>query len=129
MLKFIERCDCDILKTREIYNTVNDPLRFQFDSARKRMSTVLDLPDNESSEHGYAKRLHVKGASEIILGTCSHYLNADGVKTVLDDGMKEQINSQIIKYAKDALRTIGMAYKDLKQGDGGPNHEEGRSIG
>jgi Ca2+-transporting ATPase len=88
MLKFIERCDCDILKTREIYNTANDPLRFQFDSARKRMSTVLDLPDGESSEHGYAKRLHVKGASEIILKTCSHYLNADGQKTLLDDVMK-----------------------------------------
>jgi len=48
------------------------------------MSTVLEV-DGEKTDHGYAKRLHVKGASEIVLATCSHYLNADGVKCVLED--------------------------------------------
>ena len=56
-------------------------LRFQFDSARKRMSTVLELEDGEETEHGYGKRIHVKGASEIVLGTCTHYLDSNGNKT------------------------------------------------
>jgi magnesium-transporting ATPase (P-type) len=55
-------------------------LRFPFDSARKRMSTVLELNTTEATEYGYPKRLHVKGASEIILETCSHYLDFNGQK-------------------------------------------------
>jgi magnesium-transporting ATPase (P-type) len=60
-------------------------LRFQFDSARKRMSTVLELEDDESTEYGFPKRIHVKGASEIVLATCTHYLSPDGTKTILND--------------------------------------------
>ena len=54
--------------------------RFPFDSARKRMSTVLELGVNEVFEHNYPKRLHCKGASEIVLSTCSHYLDVNGQK-------------------------------------------------
>jgi len=64
-------------------------LRFQFDSSRKRMSTVLELEDDEPTEHNYPKRIHVKGASEIVLGTCTHYINDEGIKTILDDQMQQ----------------------------------------
>jgi len=37
--------------------------------------------------------------------------------------MKQQLENIIKTYAKQALRTIGFAYKDLKETDGGPNHE------
>ena len=42
-----------------------DLIRFPFDSNRKRMSTVVVLPDDELSgqENGYKMRLHCKGAS------------------------------------------------------------------
>jgi magnesium-transporting ATPase (P-type) len=52
-------------------------IRFQFDSLRKRMSTVLefDVDDEEHLEHGYPKRLHSKGAAEAIIDSCTHYLN------------------------------------------------------
>lgn len=53
------------------------------------MSTVLEFDadgdDQEHFEHGYPKRIHTKGASEIVLQTCTHYLNDQGKKTVLDD--------------------------------------------
>jgi len=45
-------------------------LRFPFDSARKRMSTVLEFEADDTQEkfeHGYPKRIHTKGASEIVL--------------------------------------------------------------
>ena len=42
------------------------------------MSTVLELPEDENTEYNYPKRIHCKGASEIILSTCSHYLDANG---------------------------------------------------
>ena len=43
------------------------------------MSTVITLDEGEVGE-GYNQRLHVKGASEIILETCSHYIDKDGNK-------------------------------------------------
>lgn len=79
MLKFITRCQCDYVAMRSRYLPAGY-LRFQFDSARKRMSTVITLDDGEPSDTGYNQRLHVKGASEIILETCTHYLDKDGIK-------------------------------------------------
>ena len=77
MLKFIKRCGVDYQHLRKEY-LPKEMIRFQFDSARKRMSTVLELKDDEKTEHNYPKRIHIKGASEIILETCTHYLNQDG---------------------------------------------------
>ena len=79
MLKFITRCQVDFLSLRKKY-LPDEMQRFPFDSARKRMSTVLELTLDEKTEHGYPKRIHCKGASEIVLSTCSHYLTADGNK-------------------------------------------------
>lgn len=101
MLKLVTRCDCDYQHQRQQYLS-KDMLRFAFTSQRKRMSTVLefDADDEEQLEHGYAKRLHTKGASEQILETCTHYLNDEGVKTVLSDDVKAEIANTIVNYAK-----------------------------
>lgn len=37
--------------------------------------------------------------------------------------MKQQLEEVIKGYAKQALRTIGFAYKDLQENEGGPKHE------
>ena len=92
-----------------------DLTRFVFDPVRKRMSTVIDLEDDEVdyTEFGYEKRLHVKGASEIVLDTCHAYLDEDGVKRPLDNYVRQELNELISSYAKKALRTFAFAYKDL----------------
>jgi Ca2+-transporting ATPase len=78
MLKLVRRAGCEYQHFRQQF-LPKDMLRFPFDSARKRMSTVLEFDpehdDQEKFEHGYAKRIHTKGASEIILQTCTHYLD------------------------------------------------------
>jgi P-type Ca2+ transporter type 2B len=38
--------------------------------------------------------------------------------------MTQLLEHTIKGYAKDALRTIAFAYKDLKEGEGGPLHED-----
>lgn len=68
MLKFITRCGFDFKHLRDQY-IPKDLVRFQFDSGRKRMSTVIEL------ENGSTRRIHIKGASEIILDTCTHYMD------------------------------------------------------
>jgi magnesium-transporting ATPase (P-type) len=87
------------------------------------MSTILtEISDNV---HGYNKRLHVKGAAEIVLGSCSHYINEVGEHTTLTDEMREYIIKDVIEtFAKGALRTICLAYKDLKPDEGGITHED-----
>lgn len=69
MLKFIVRCGVDYKALRR---ELLPPgfTRFQFDSGRKRMSTVV--------VEGGTKRVHIKGASEIVLDTCTHYLDSSG---------------------------------------------------
>ena len=117
MLKFIVRCgfDYDRLRAKLI---PKDFVRFQFDSSRKRMSTIIE------PEGSGGKRIHIKGASEIVLESCTTYLDANGQKQPIDDQMKNLIMDIIKSYAKNALRTIAFAYKDLEPGLGGPNHED-----
>lgn len=91
MLKFIYRCGVDFEALRKKYVPGdNDLIRFVFDPVRKRMATVIDLPGEEGAktEFGYPKRLHVKGASEIVLETCTSYLDESGNKQSLDDNIR-----------------------------------------
>ena len=86
------------------------------------MSTILtSITDNPN---GYDKRIHMKGASEIVLGNCTKWMSADGTICDLDDSMKQHMLKIIEEYAKRALRTICLAYKDLKANEGGPSHED-----
>ena len=98
MLKFITRCNCDFEVLRNKF-LPSGFLRFQFDSTRKRMSTVLNLDESEETENNYPKRLHVKGASEIILESCHYYLDADGNKQELTEDIKAKINETIKSFA------------------------------
>lgn len=80
-----------------------------FDSGRKCMGIVVQLPDGKA-------RLYVKGASEIVLAQCSSMLrdpSSDCRTTPLGQEHKDTISSLIEHYATQSLRTIGIVYKDL----------------
>jgi magnesium-transporting ATPase (P-type) len=66
----------------------------------------------------------MKGASEIVLDQCSTYLNELGLKVPLNDGIKQEFLNVISLYASQSLRTISLAYKDLKINEGGKEHDE-----
>ncbi len=53
------------------------------------MSTIMT--NCGKTEHGYDKRIHIKGASEIVLEACTYYLDHDGKKTDLQDEMKSNL--------------------------------------
>lgn len=79
---------------------------FPFSSKRKMSSIVISLEDNK-------KRLHVKGAAEILIKSCSYYLTAEGTLKVLDDEGVNLVNAVIQSMTEKALRVIGIAYKDF----------------
>jgi P-type Ca2+ transporter type 2B len=92
------------------------------------MGTILTEISN--NEYGYDKRLHVKGASEIILDSCSHYLDENGDRKELTDSKRSEIIDEVIEFfARCALTTICLAYKDLKEGECGSTHEDDHEDG
>ncbi|CAO3600997.1 unnamed protein product [Absidia cylindrospora] len=79
---------------------------YPFASKRKTMSTVV-----RSDKNGY--RMYTKGASEIVLEHCTHYIGQDGNKHRLDKEAIVKWQGIIGDYANQALRTIALAYKDM----------------
>jgi Ca2+-transporting ATPase len=85
------------------------------------MSTVIE---NAHGKDSYNKRLVIKGASELILKSCKSYMNERGEICNLDDNTRQQVLTIIDTYAKAALRTIALAYRDLEPGLHGVKHDE-----
>lgn len=79
-----------------------------FSTERKYMATVIDSPV-------LGKRmLYVKGAPEIVLGLCNRVRTEDGMNPVSD--CRGNIESELLSYQNQAMRTLGFAYKELNEG-------------
>ena len=76
-----------------------------FESARKRMSTVHVTPDG-------GKVAYVKGVPEIILDRSVSIYEGEAIRP-LTDADKERVFSTMKEMAVDALRVLGMAYKEV----------------
>jgi Ca2+ transporting ATPase len=103
ILKYMLACKIDATETRKKYEKVSmEP----FTSDRKRMSTLLaDGPDGK-------KTFLLKGASELITACCEKMLDLKtGEEKPIDAEMRKAIDASIVGYAKQSLRTIGIAYK------------------
>lgn len=74
-----------------------------FSTERKYMATLAESPI-------FGKNiLYVKGAPEIVLSKCSSVLDSDGEVPVADK--QAAIESQLLQYQNQAMRTLGFAYK------------------
>jgi len=77
-----------------------------FTSARKMMSWAVP--------HGDGFRVYAKGASEIVLDRCTRWTTHTGDEQPLQDAQRTWLESEVIQhYAQEAMRTIGLAYKDV----------------
>uniref|UniRef100_A0A672P909 Calcium-transporting ATPase n=1 Tax=Sinocyclocheilus grahami TaxID=75366 RepID=A0A672P909_SINGR len=80
---------------------------YTFNSVRKSMSTVIQMPDGSF-------RLYSKGASEILLKKCSFILGRDGEARAFRPRDKDEMVKKVIEpMACDGLRTICIAYREL----------------
>jgi magnesium-transporting ATPase (P-type) len=121
MIDLLDRCGTNQAEVVEKHLSAH-PLRFPFTSKRKRMSTILD--NVEGADPAYKKRLHIKGASEIVKNCCSHYVDINGAVQPMTEEMRGSLDTVINGYAKQALRTIALAYKDIMPNEHGENHDE-----
>lgn len=89
------------------YSTVRESARIveqlTFSTERKYMATVVEstlLPGH--------RMLYVKGAPEIVLG----------LSRTTESGVgKEDIDARLLAYQNQAMRTLGFAWQELKEGD------------
>ncbi|XVF59278.1 hypothetical protein PTKIN_Ptkin07bG0262600 [Pterospermum kingtungense] len=80
-----------------------------FNSTKKRMGVVLELPEG-------GLRAHTKGASEIVLAGCDKVINSSGKIVPLDEEAISHLNATINQFANEALRTLCLAYMELENG-------------
>ncbi|XP_052204786.1 calcium-transporting ATPase 2, plasma membrane-type-like [Diospyros lotus] len=80
-----------------------------FNSTKKRMGVVLELPDG-------GLRAHCKGASELVLAACDKLVNSSGEVVPLDEASINHLKVTIDQFASEALRTLCLAYMDLDNG-------------
>ena len=75
-----------------------------FDSMRKMMTTVHE------TESGYIQ--YTKGACEILLERSTKYLDENKKVVLMTDAIKNKIKKQNKEYADQALRVLGVAYRE-----------------
>ncbi|KAL0007033.1 hypothetical protein SO802_008535 [Lithocarpus litseifolius] len=79
-----------------------------FNSNKKRMSVLVALPGSGGFQ------AFCKGASEIILKMCDKIVNAEGEAIPLSEEQRKDITDAINNFACEALRTLCLAFKDIK---------------
>jgi Ca2+-transporting ATPase len=79
-----------------------------FSSERKRMSTIHTSPNPGTVAY-------TKGAPEIVLELCTHIFE-DGRAQELTQSKREEVLRTNEQMASDALRVLGLAYKELPDG-------------
>ncbi|ORX98964.1 PMCA-type calcium-translocating P-type ATPase [Basidiobolus meristosporus CBS 931.73] len=90
---------------------------YPFASEKKTMTTVIPARAKCIGGQSSEFRIHVKGASEIVLASCTRYIAQDETIKELDDEAKKHFEKNISDFANNALRTICIAYRDVTQSE------------
>ncbi len=98
-----------------IYKRVKE---LPFDSERKRMSVLV--------HHQGGRLLCTKGAPDLLLEQCS-YILWDGKVVPLTASLRQKVAAGSEQMAADALRVLGMAYRDLRPHDACETEQETES--
>lgn len=116
ILKYMLSCKVNAMEMRKTYPKEHmEP----FTSDRKRMSTVI-------TGEGGKKVFLLKGASELITASCNKLLNLKtGEEVPIDGTMRKNIDDAILGFAKQSLRTIGLAYKYVQTYDTETKNDKG----
>jgi len=99
LLRFL---GADLEKQDDVKVKVNIP----FNSSYKFSATQVEGSQNLTM---------VKGAAEIVLAGCTHYLDVDGNKIELDS---EKLKEEMLGLSKRAMRLIGLAVSNQDLGEG-----------
>ncbi|KAJ7513635.1 hypothetical protein O6H91_23G007900 [Diphasiastrum complanatum] len=77
-----------------------------FNSTKKRMGIIAKTSDGKAW-------VHWKGASEVVLEQCSHFIDVDGTVSILTNDKIEELQGIITSFANAALRTLCLACNEI----------------
>ena len=103
LLQMITENGYDYKEIREKHPTV---VLHDFNSTRKRMSSVVP--------HNGGYRVYAKGAPEILIKKCTHYISSSNKVEKLDDVISDDIIQRVNEFADDQLRTMLVTYAELE---------------
>lgn len=109
------------------YSTAKELLikKIPFDSQRKKKSVFI-----KNSEFPTGYRHYIKGASEAILESANNYLDPETMEECeIDEEANRQYQKIINDFAKDSLRTIFTAYKDINEKEFNNYNEKNHETG
>ena len=98
----------DHYKTLRRDNSERIVKKFPFSSAAKKSSFIVKTADG--------MRIYTTGASEIVLEVCSSFVVADAATLTTDrlsPAIRKSVEKEIEEYARQAMRTIVVAFKDI----------------
>lgn len=98
--------------------TYSKEKEFPFDAKRKRMSVVVS--------HQGGRLALVKGAPDMLLDRCTHIV-WDGRIVPLTGTYRQKVAAANEKMARNALRVLGVAYKELRTHDSVRDEESAES--
>lgn len=79
---------------------------YDFDSDRKRMTTVITSPIDSSTQ-----LIASKGAPDVMINYCSKYIDENGESQPITKEFKDALNEQLLAYSKQMLRSLLIAYR------------------
>jgi len=114
ILEFTQGLGTDIGRVREKLGYERTKSQYErhtypFSSAKKRMITMHKLGGN--------MRIHVKGASEMVLADCTKIMSMNGRIEQICEKRREQLKESIAGLARQAYRTLAIAACE-KPGEG-----------
>lgn len=86
---------------------------FPFSSTRKRMSVLVIKANKDGTKPTWA--LYHKGAAEVVLASCSSYLDIDGSEKKLTSDKRRKFQKLIAEFSSDALRCVALAHRSNAQ--------------
>ncbi|KAI7873113.1 PMCA-type calcium-translocating P-type ATPase [Mucor mucedo] len=87
---------------------------YPFNSTVKSMTTVIKTNDSNAASPDRSKyRIYTKGAPEMVIQACSHYLDSDGQVKPLNSYIRVDQEMLVNSYAGRSLRALALAYRDV----------------
>jgi P-type Ca2+ transporter type 2C len=113
--------DTDRRRTDANFGAEGGSRLFPFSSVRKRMSVLVNKSKtstvsvstrSSSKKDDKAWTLYHKGAAEVVLASCTKYLDIDGSEKEMTSRKRTEFERLIEEFASDALRCVALAHRN-----------------
>ncbi|CAD8079316.1 unnamed protein product [Paramecium sonneborni] len=81
--------------------------KLPFGEQKIKMTTILDKGDGDQY------KIYTKGAPEMLLDKCSHYINEQGKVVGITNDYKQKLNTIIQNYGQQQIKSILLLFRDV----------------